>query len=131
MTMVTSFSARLFMTLGALNGAIAVAMGAFGAHGLRGRIDERLFAAYQTGAHYHLVHALALVVVGLLLFYRPVGIAGRLAAWSMVVGMVLFSGSLYLMAITGTRWLGAITPLGGTALILAWVALATAAWKAR
>ncbi|MGB0712784.1 MAG: DUF423 domain-containing protein [Gammaproteobacteria bacterium] len=126
---------RLFIALGALNGAFAVGMGAFGAHGLRGRIEERLFDAYQTGAEYHLLHAVALVVVGLMARTTPPdapgGMAVRLAGWSMLSGMVLFSGSLYVMAVTGLRFLGAITPLGGTAFILAWVALAVAAWKVR
>ena len=103
-------------------------MGAFGAHGLKQGIEPALLAVYQTGAQYHLFHALGLLLVGVIARAR----GDRLLAvsgWLLLAGMVLFSGSLYLLAITGERWLGAITPLGGTAFILAWLLLAVAAWR--
>jgi len=119
---------RLFLFWGAVNAALAVAMGAFGAHGLKQSIEPALLAVYQTGAQYHLFHALGLLLVGVIAPAR----GDRLLAvsgWMLLAGMVLFSGSLYLLAITGERWLGAITPLGGTAFILAWLLLAVAAWR--
>lgn len=119
---------RLFLFWGAVNAALAVAMGAFGAHGLKQSIEPALLAVYQTGAQYHLFHALGLLLVGVIARAR----GDRLLAvsgWMLLAGMVLFSGSLYLLAITGERWLGAITPLGGTAFILAWLLLAVAAWR--
>lgn len=121
---------RLFLILGGLLAALAVVTGAFAAHGLRDRIDERLLEVFLTGAQYHFYHALGLCLVGLaagqLGASRLLGASG----WLMVAGIVLFSGSLYLLALTGVRWLGAITPLGGAAFIAAWLCLALAAWRA-
>jgi uncharacterized membrane protein YgdD (TMEM256/DUF423 family) len=129
---------RVFVCVGALFGFLAVAAGAFGAHALRGRIGAEMLAVYQTGARYHLVHALALILVGALLpvCYGPEGQssrlslpAGRVAGWSFVVGITIFSGSLYALALSGVRWLGAITPIGGVALLVGWGALAVAGWR--
>lgn len=118
---------RTFVLLGAVNAFLAVALGAFGAHGLEGKISARYMEVYNTGAHYHLIHALALVFVGLLadrLTARHLTVwVGRLFA----AGVVLFSGSLYLLAVTGVRWLGAITPLGGVCFLTGWALLAVAA----
>jgi len=105
--------------------ALAVALGAFGAHGLRGRIDDYSMNVYDRAVFYHFVHALGLLMVS----FMP-----RLSAvvgWLLVAGMVLFSGSLYVLAITGVRTLGAVTPFGGIAFIAAWVLLAWTARKAR
>jgi uncharacterized membrane protein YgdD (TMEM256/DUF423 family) len=120
--------ARFFLVAGALSAAVAVMLGAFGAHGLRGRLPADLLAIYQTACQYHVYHALGLLVVGLLALQAPASGALRGSGWLMLLGTVLFSGSLYLLAITGQRWLGAITPLGGTAWIAAWLLLA---WAAR
>lgn len=120
--------ARFFLVAGALSAAVAVMLGAFGAHGLRGRLPADLLAIYQTACQYHVYHALGLLVVGLLALHAPASGALRCSGWLMLLGTVLFSGSLYLLAITGQRWLGAITPLGGTAWIAAWLLLA---WAAR
>ena len=120
--------ARFFLVAGALSAAVAVMLGAFGAHGLRGRLPADLLAIYQTASQYHVYHALGLLVVGLLALQAPASGALRGSGWLMLLGTVLFSGSLYLLAITGQRWLGAITPLGGTAWIAAWLLLA---WAAR
>jgi uncharacterized membrane protein YgdD (TMEM256/DUF423 family) len=121
---------RLFFGLGAVSGALAVALGAFAAHGLRSRIGADALATFETGARYHMYHALALLAVA--------WAAGRwpntwtaAAGWLFVAGTVLFSGSLYLLALTGGRALGAITPFGGLAFILGWLALAWGAWTAR
>ncbi len=120
--------ARFFLVAGALSAAVAVMLGAFGAHALRGRLPADLLAIYQTASQYHVYHALGLLAVGLLAVHLPASNALRWSGWLMLLGTVLFSGSLYVLAITGQRWLGAITPLGGTAWIAAWLLLA---WAAR
>jgi uncharacterized membrane protein YgdD (TMEM256/DUF423 family) len=119
---------RVFVLLGALSAFLAVALGAFAAHGLRGRLDADLLATFETGARYHMYHALALVAVAWASTRWP-GPATTAAGWLFVSGIVVFSGSLYLLAVTGQRWLGAVTPVGGAALLGGWLALATAAWR--
>lgn len=117
---------RRFLALGALSGAIAVAAGAFGAHALRARLAPAMLAAFETAARYQMYHALALLAVAWVATQRP----GRLptaAGWCFVGGTVLFSGSLYALALTDLRWLGAITPLGGVAFLAGWACLALAA----
>jgi len=121
-------AARFFLVAGALSAAVAVMLGAFGAHALRGRLPADLLAIYQTACQYHVYHALGLLAVGLLALHLPTSSALRWSGWLMLLGTALFSGSLYALAITGQRWLGAITPLGGTAWIAAWLLLA---WAAR
>lgn len=113
--------------LSGLSGALAVALGAFGAHGLRERLPADLLAVYHTASLYHLIHTLALLGVALLL--QQIGPSPwlRAAGWLFLAGVVLFSGSLYVLAMSGVRWLGAITPLGGVALIGGWLCLAAAA----
>jgi uncharacterized membrane protein YgdD (TMEM256/DUF423 family) len=122
---------RLFITLGALSGCLAVAAGAFGAHALRERLSASLLETFQTGATYQMYHALALVAVGILLARFSVDGSTWLTAagWLFVAGTVLFSGSLYLLALTDLRWLGAITPLGGVAFLIGWLALAVGIWR--
>jgi len=112
-------------TLGAINAGLAVAAGAFGAHALRARLPTEMLTAFETAARYHMYHALGLIAVGWLAALR--GEAADLPGWLMLAGIVLFSGSLYAMALSGVRGLGAITPLGGIALLLAWGAFARAA----
>lgn len=115
---------RLFLTLACANGFLAVALGAFGAHGLKSRLEgledgaQRL-AWWETAAHYQLTHALALGLAAYLFTRRP-GKAARLSGFAFTVGIVLFSGSLYAMTLTGMRGLGAVTPLGGVALLVGW-----------
>lgn len=122
---------RVFVILGALFGLLAVALGAFGAHGLRAYFEANpaLGDNYQTAVQYHFVHALALLAVGLALQHWPAS-ALPIAGYAFAAGILLFSGSLYLLSLTGTRWLGAITPLGGIALILGWALLAWGVWRA-
>jgi uncharacterized membrane protein YgdD (TMEM256/DUF423 family) len=120
---------RLFMTLGALSGFLTVAAGAFGAHALRQRLAPELLAVYQTGAQYQMYHALALLAVGLLA-PKLASPALSAAGWLFVAGTALFSGSLYVLALTGVRTLGAVTPLGGLAFLAGWLALAWAAFRA-
>lgn len=121
--------AKTVLMIAAINGLLAVAIGAFGAHGLKSRLGEDLMAVYQTGVQYHFYHLLALVVVGLLLMQWPSAIALKVSAYGFIIGIVLFSGSLYVLAISGIRWLGAITPLGGLALMAGWFALAVAIYQ--
>ncbi|HEY9506184.1 MAG TPA: DUF423 domain-containing protein [Gemmatimonadales bacterium] len=113
---------RLFFALGSVSALVAVAAGAFGAHGLRARLTPDLLAVFETGARYQMYHALALLAVGWALTRWPGPWPVR-AGWLFVAGTVLFSGSLYVLALTGARWLGAITPLGGVAFLAGWTCL--------
>lgn len=112
-----------WIAVAAVSAFIAVAAGAFGAHGLKARLGADLLEVFETGARYHLFHALGLGLVGLLGVARP-GTPVNGPAWALLVGTVVFSGSLYLLALTGQRWLGAITPIGGTAFLVGWAWLA-------
>jgi uncharacterized membrane protein YgdD (TMEM256/DUF423 family) len=117
---------HLFVALGAISGFLSVAFGAFGAHALKSRVEEHLLDAYQTGAQYQMYHALALVGLGL--WCQLSGDArAQVAGWAWVVGTLLFSGSLYALALTGIRGLGAITPLGGLSFMAGWLILANRA----
>ena len=122
---------KTFLILGAVNAFLCVAIGAFGAHGLKEKLSTDMLAVYQTAVQYHFYHALGLVAVGLVLLHfsesRPVAWSG----WAMLAGIVLFSGSLYVLSLTGVRWLGAITPIGGVAFLLGWALLAYGAWAAK
>ncbi len=120
---------RPFVILAALNMIIAVGAGAFGAHGLKRVLDPEMLAVWQTGVLYHLIHALGLLAVAWLATRYSSGLL-PLAGWLMFAGIVLFSGSLYLLAGTGTRILGAVTPLGGVAFLLSWALIAWAVWRA-
>ena len=122
-------TARLALTLASLLLAIAVALGAFGAHALKARLTPDLLAVWHTAVQYHAWHALGLFGVGLYLLNRPDASIAGWSAWLFVAGILLFSGSLYALALTGTRALGAVTPIGGAAFIVGWLALAWAAWK--
>jgi uncharacterized membrane protein YgdD (TMEM256/DUF423 family) len=129
-------AAGAWARIGAMSAMVAVAAGAFGAHALRARVEARALEVWETAARYQMYHALALLFVAWLATSpadgdarrdarvgRPYGPAVRLAGWAFVVGTVLFSGSLYLMTLTGQTWLGAITPLGGVAFLVGWAAV--------
>jgi uncharacterized membrane protein YgdD (TMEM256/DUF423 family) len=120
---------RQLTVLAALNMIVAVGAGAFGAHGLKRIVDANLLAIWHTGVQYHLVHALGLFAVALLAARH--GASGLLGTAGLVMfaGIVLFSGSLYLLTLTGARWLGAVTPIGGVAFLAAWAMVAWAAWR--
>jgi uncharacterized membrane protein YgdD (TMEM256/DUF423 family) len=120
---------RPFFLLGALLTSLSVALGAFGAHALRERLDAGMLANFETGARYQMYHALGLLAVAWAVSRFPSSQLPVLAGWLFVAGIVLFSGSLYLMAFTGQRWLGAVTPFGGVAFIAGWVCLLVAAWR--
>jgi len=113
---------KTFVVLGAVNAFLAVAAGAFGAHGLKQRLDADALAIYEVGARYHMYHALGLFAVAWLVSREaPLATA---AGWCMFGGIVVFSGSLYLLSVTGTKWLGAITPIGGLGFLAAWALVA-------
>ena len=118
---------RTFVLIGALAGVVGVGLGAFGAHGLRGRLSPEMLAVFETGVRYHMYHALALVATAALmgrLDGRLIGAAG----WLFTAGIVLFSGSLYVLALTGISVFGAITPIGGLAFLAGWACLAIASF---
>ncbi|MBI3830567.1 MAG: DUF423 domain-containing protein [Planctomycetes bacterium] len=133
---------RLFTILGAISGLLAVALGAFGAHGLpdyfktlyaselkdHPDIVERMLHNWETAARYEMYHALALIAVAWVCSRWP-GKLANAAGWCFAGGTLLFSGSLYILCLTGMRWLGMITPFGGVALMVGWLCLALAAWK--
>jgi uncharacterized membrane protein YgdD (TMEM256/DUF423 family) len=113
------------VALGALNAAVAVAAGAFAAHALKERLAERSLAIFETGARYHMYHAVAMVLAGMLVATRGASTAG----WLFQAGIALFSGSLYALALTDVKGLGALTPIGGLAFLAGWLWLAWSAWR--
>jgi uncharacterized membrane protein YgdD (TMEM256/DUF423 family) len=112
---------KLFILLGGLNAFIAVALGAFGAHGLEGKLSERMLEVWKTGVTYHMFHAMGLILIGLLVSKFPSASSFTTAGWVMLVGIILFSGSLYALSTTGIKVFGPITPIGGLAFLIAWV----------
>jgi uncharacterized membrane protein YgdD (TMEM256/DUF423 family) len=120
---------RIALTLAAVLMFVGVAAGAFGAHALRARLTPDALAIWQTAVQYHLWHALGLLAAGILLLQRPDSAPLGVAGWLFVAGIALFSGSLYALALTGTRGLGALTPIGGIAFLAGWAAIAWAAWR--
>ena len=120
---------KLFLILGSINAATAVTMGAFGAHFLKTKISEDMLSVFQTAVQYHFYHSLGLLIVGLLTIYFKPKKHLEIAGWMMFIGIILFSGSLYILSTTGSRWLGIITPFGGIAFIMSWVYIAIAVWK--
>jgi uncharacterized membrane protein YgdD (TMEM256/DUF423 family) len=119
---------RLFFALGALSAGLGVALGAFGAHALKARLSPDMLAVWETGVRYQLVHALGLLAVAWALARWPGGPV-HASGWLFVAGTLLFSGSLYALALSGVRGLGAVTPLGGVAWIVGWACLAWGAWR--
>jgi uncharacterized membrane protein YgdD (TMEM256/DUF423 family) len=119
---------RIFVILGAVLGGIGVAAGAFGAHALRAQLEPRMLEVFETAARYQMYHALALLGVAWV-GYQTQSSAAQVAGWAFAAGILLFSGSLYAMALTGVRELGGITPFGGAAFLAGWAALALAATK--
>ncbi len=111
---------RTFLMIGSINALLCVAFGAFGAHGLKQRLTTDMLAVYQTGVQYHFYHALGLILIGLVLFHLPKSKYLVISGWLMVVGIVLFSDSLYALSLTGIRGLGMVTPFGGVAFLSAW-----------
>ena len=104
--------------------------GAFAAHGLKNKLDSAMYAIFQTAVDYHFVHTLALMAVGVLMSQWQHTLSLSISVYGFLAGIIIFSGSLYLLSVTGISWLGAITPVGGLALLIAWLALAWSAFKA-
>ena len=121
---------RLFIILGALSAFIGVATGAFGAHVLKSRLSAEMLAVFEVGVRYQMYHAFALIAAAWMQTKWPSSIVTA-SAWCFVIGTVLFSGSLYLLSLSGIKWLGAITPFGGLAFLAGWAGMAWAAWKAK
>ena len=121
-------SARIFFALGSLLAGLAVGLGAFGAHGLRGILDAADLETFEVGVRYQMYHALALLAVSWAMtrWESPALVA---SGWLFVVGIAIFSGSLYLLVLTGPRWLGAVTPVGGVAFLVGWALLAWGAFR--
>lgn len=123
---------RLFLSLGAILAGLAVAFGAFASHALKAKLDDRALAIFETGARYQMYHALALILVSLLMTRAELSQSFLTASGTaFLIGVALFSGSLYALSLTGVKWLGAIAPLGGTAFLIGWVCLAIVAWSAK
>jgi uncharacterized membrane protein YgdD (TMEM256/DUF423 family) len=120
--------ARWFIILAAFSGMLAVGIGAFGAHALKSHLDEYALSIYQTAVQYQFYHSLALLGVGLLCLWYPQSRLLLASGIAFFAGILVFSGSLYLLSFTGIRWLGAITPIGGLAFIAGWVLLLVTAW---
>ena len=120
---------KLFLIIGAINAMLAVALGAFGAHGLEGKISEKYLEVWKTGVQYQMFHAMGLFVIAFLLSKFPQSSLLTASGWIMFAGIVLFSGSLYVLSTSGIKVLGAITPLGGVAFIVAWILIVVAALK--
>ncbi|MEJ2266701.1 MAG: DUF423 domain-containing protein [Anaerolineales bacterium] len=114
----------IFVLLGGLSGGISVALGAFGAHALQSRLTPERLETFETGVRYQIYHALALLGAAFAAMQWPGSSLALVAGWAFVAGMLLFSGSLYLLVLTGKRWWGAITPFGGLAFIVGWLCLA-------
>lgn len=120
---------KVFLFLGSLNMFAAVALGAFGAHGLKARVAPEMLEVWQTGVHYHLAHGLGLLLIGILCRMLPEASLIPVGGWALQAGILLFSGSLYLLVLSGGKALGMITPLGGVAFLAGWLLLALAAWR--
>jgi uncharacterized membrane protein YgdD (TMEM256/DUF423 family) len=119
---------RLWIVIGAVSAFVSVAAGAFGAHALKARLTQDMLTIFETGNRYQMYHSLGLIAVGLFAAHRPSGLLTN-AGWAMLVGILLFSGSLYALALSGVRALGAITPIGGVGFLVGWVLFALAAWR--
>ena len=119
---------RLFFLVGSISALIAVVLGAFGAHGLKGRLTTEMLNAFEVGVRYQIYHALALLAVAWA-FSRWPRAEVTAAGWLFVAGTIIFSGSLYFLSLTGVRWIGAITPIGGVAFLLGWLSLIWGVWR--
>jgi len=120
---------NFFASIGSINAFLAVAFGAFGAHALKSRLSPEMLSVFETAVQYHFYHALGLLAIGIIALHIP---ASDMLRWSgrlMFAGIILFSGSLYILSISGIKWLGAITPIGGICFLISWILLAISVYK--
>ena len=122
---------KTFLMIGTINAFVCIALGAFGAHGLKQILSSDMLTVYHTGVQYHFYHAFGLLVTGFLLMHCPNSRLIPIAGWLMLLGIILFSFSLYALSISGIRGLGIITPFGGVAFLSAWLLLTYAIWKTK
>ncbi|CAG9606733.1 DUF423 domain-containing protein [Pseudoneobacillus rhizosphaerae] len=120
---------KIFLILGAINAFLAVALGAFGAHGLEGKLEPKYLETWKTGVTYQMFHATGLLIIAVLLGKLPANSLLSWSGWLMFIGIILFSGSLYVLSVTKISILGAVTPLGGVAFLAAWILLIIVAVK--
>lgn len=120
---------KTFASLGSITAFLAVALGAFGAHALKARLTPEMLAIFETGVQYHFYHALGLLAVAFISTKLPQSTMLHWSGWLMFAGIVIFSGSLYILSISGVKWLGAITPIGGVCFLASWALLAIAVIK--
>jgi uncharacterized membrane protein YgdD (TMEM256/DUF423 family) len=120
---------KLFLIFGSIAMALAVGLGAFGAHGLKNRLTQEMLDIFETGVRYHFYHAIGLLIIGLIASHLPESALLKWSGWLMVAGILIFSGSLYILSVSGIRWLGAVTPIGGICFIASWVLIALAVWN--
>lgn len=120
---------KTFIVIGAINALLSVALGAFGAHGLEGKIEPKYLEIWKTGVQYQMFHATGLLIIGILLGKYPASSLLSWSGWIMLLGIILFSGSLYVLSVTKIGILGAITPFGGVSFIAAWALIVIAAVK--
>lgn len=122
---------RLFLMIAAIGGFFAVVIGAFAAHGLKQTLAPEMLEVVKTGVQYQMYHTLALLLVGLWLSHKPAAFGLKAGGLAFIIGILLFSGSLYALALGAPRWLGPITPLGGLCFLIGWLLLLVAAWRTR
>lgn len=120
---------KIFVLFAAVSGFLSVALGAFGAHALKNRLDSHYLEVWSTAVSYQMYHSLALFLVAVLMMKWPQTPLLNFSGYGFCIGVVIFSGSLYVLCLTGTKWLGAITPIGGVAFLVGWACLAYAAWR--
>ena len=120
---------RVFFLYGTVSALVGVAAGAFGAHGLKGRLDPEMLSVFKVGVQYQMYHAFALIAAAGAHTKWPSRFV-KIGGWLFVIGTILFSGSLYLLSVSGVQWIGAVTPLGGLAFLAGWGCIAWAAWRA-
>ncbi|MDZ7658204.1 DUF423 domain-containing protein [Fodinibius sp.] len=120
---------KLFLIIGSIAMALAVGLGAFGAHGLKEMLTDEMLDIFETGVKYHFYHAIGLLVIAFVAQLIPDSSLLQWSGWLMLAGIFIFSGSLYILSISGIRWMGAITPIGGLCFIVAWILLALASWQ--
>lgn len=121
--------ARFFIVIAAVSGFFAVVVGAFAAHGLKKILAPGMIDVVKTGAQYQMYHAITLLVVALLLIHKPASMGLKASGWAFILGTLLFSGSLYALAMGAPHWLGPITPLGGLCFLMGWILLVVAGWR--